>query len=93
MKRLIVKIPAYVLLVLFVIGFAIDYFTSHSHEKELCDKISAGMTVEQLRSLASVELKDLSPNNYLIGSVLTYGCEIIMDKGVVQSAKYKQMDY
>jgi hypothetical protein len=92
MKLLIVKILAYVLLVFFVIGFAIDYFTSHSREKELCDKISAGMTVEQLRSLASVDLKDFYPNKYLIGSVLTYGCEIAMDKGVVQSAKYRKMD-
>lgn len=92
MKLFIFKILAYVLLVIFVIGFAIDYFTSHSHEKELCDKISAGMTVEQLRSLASRELKDFYPNKYLIGSALTYGCEIAVDKGVVQSAKYKQMD-
>jgi hypothetical protein len=92
MKLLILKILAYFFLVFCAIGFAIDYFTSHSHEKELCDKISAGMTVEQLRSLASVELKDFYPNKYLIGSVLTYGCEITMDKGVVQSAKYKNMD-
>lgn len=89
-KSVLIALP----FVVIVVGY--HFMAYHSHDKEICDKITQGMTVEHLRTLALNDLKEPSKFNgtghFLVGSVLTYGCDIAVDNGVVTSAKYKLMD-
>lgn len=72
------------------------FMSEGSHYKDMCEKIPTGMTMEQLRTLASKELKGpieiKGVGHYLVGNPLSYGCDIEVEKGVVTSAKYKLMD-
>lgn len=83
--------------VIFIIGYYVySFIGAESRVRNLCGKISIGMSINSLNSYAkSVGLGPSvhgSGTNFLVESKTfgRYGCEVEVDRGIVTSVKYNQ---